>query len=271
MNTATLVPHPRHPDLAVDLSFHPVENSSPRALTARQISEFNENGHLLGVPIFTRDEARRLFQFCEGPLTVRIHEDLAARRGAISYHCFVPEVYDMACHPRVLGILRDLIGPNIICQVSEYVCKRPGDGWPSTFHQDASFNPLSRAGSIIVWIALDDADEGNGCMRFYAGSHKRGAIPCEGNEAEKRFGIDNPEQYGRRVNAEVKAGYAAIFSDLLVHGAPPNPSPTRLRPAYTFSYCHAEVVPYKDWDRHSILCCGEDKSLHWRVSPRPRA
>src|ERR1043165_7641632 len=106
-------------------------------------------------------------------------------------------------------------------------------------------------------------------MRFFAGSHRQGHIPCSGPRAKPPFEIRNPELYGQQVSAELKAGGVVMFSDLLVHGAPPNPSKTRLRPGFTFTFCSADTIPYNDWDRSSILCCGEDRDHNWRVNPPP--
>jgi ectoine hydroxylase-related dioxygenase (phytanoyl-CoA dioxygenase family) len=241
----------------VDLSFHPIVNDRPWRLTNEQIDHFNREGYLLGIRIFSPEEAARLLAFCEGPLTERMKADAEKIKRFISYHYLLPGVYDIATNTLLLETLRDLVGPNIVCHASQYICKRPGDQWATQYHQDASFNPLSHAKSVIVWLGIADADEENGCMRFIQRSQLLGPVGIK--KGSKGFEVEKTEQYGASVSAGVKTGEVAILSDLLLHGAPANPSPTRSRPGFTFTCCSADVIPHKDWDKSSILCCGEDR------------
>ena len=54
------------------------------------------------------------------------------------------------------------------------LCGRYKEAWanPTSWHVDVpywSFNSLS---AVSFWLALDDADLGNGCLHFMPGSHK---------------------------------------------------------------------------------------------------
>ena len=44
-------------------------------------------------------------------------------------------------------------------------------------HQDGFYFMLDPNEAITLWIALDDIDEENGCMRYVRGSHRRGMRP----------------------------------------------------------------------------------------------
>ncbi|MDN4522974.1 phytanoyl-CoA dioxygenase family protein [Fictibacillus fluitans] len=53
--------------------------------------------------------------------------------------------------------------------------KMPGDSKPTPWHQDFPYWPMNReAGkkALSIWIALDDVDETNGCMKFLPESHR---------------------------------------------------------------------------------------------------
>ena len=42
-----------------------------------------------------------------------------------------------------------------------------------SFHQDAKYIGLEPHNWVTAWIAVTDANEENGCMRMWAGSHNR--------------------------------------------------------------------------------------------------
>ena len=47
----------------------------------------------------------------------------------------------------------------------------PGDGKTVSWHQDASYWPLTPSKSVTLWLAIDDADTENAAMRVIPGSH----------------------------------------------------------------------------------------------------
>ncbi|MDA3033326.1 MAG: phytanoyl-CoA dioxygenase family protein, partial [Actinomycetota bacterium] len=66
-----------------------------------------------------------------------------------------------------------LIGPDIVLFSSGFVVKRPRTGRRIPWHEDSAYwtQILSRPAVITVWLALDDSDTENGCMRVIPGSH----------------------------------------------------------------------------------------------------
>ena len=67
-------------------------------------------------------------------------------------------------------------GENLIGWGSHFFCKLPHDGKRVSWHQDASYWPLTPSKAITAWLAIDDADVGNACMRFIPGSHVLGHL-----------------------------------------------------------------------------------------------
>ena len=45
-----------------------------------------------------------------------------------------------------------------------------------SWHQDASYWPLSPSKTVTVWLAIDDADAGNGAMRVIPCSHVKAQL-----------------------------------------------------------------------------------------------
>lgn len=96
------------------------------------------------------------------------------------------------------------------------------------WHQDLVSAPLDCADGVVVWLALDDAPEERGCMRYVVGSHRLGlrrpaafeGAPEPAGEAAARPPMDVD---GREVAVvPVRAGELIAHSMLTWHGSGPN-------------------------------------------------
>jgi ectoine hydroxylase-related dioxygenase (phytanoyl-CoA dioxygenase family) len=148
----------------------------------------------------------------------------------------------------------------------------PNDGKVVHWHQDASYWPLTPSKTVTVWLAIDDADVENACMRFIPGSHHYGHLTyrlTEDNEdAVLNQEVVNAEQFGAPVNVELKAGEISMHSDLLLHGSDANRS-TRRRCGLTLRYCAADVRAGLDWNEKGVVVAGEEPTGHWANPGRP--
>src|SRR5436190_21018009 len=185
-----------------DLRFHPSTTERPVALTPRQITAFNRDGYLAGIRIFNEEEITGIRCYFNELLA----RTLAA--GGDSYsistaHLRYGRVYDLLTHPRIVACIKDLIGENVIGWGSHFFCKMPGDGKRVAWHQDASYWPLTPSKAVTAWLAIDDADAGNACMRFVAGSQHFGHLTYRASSSADHNvldqTIDNPLQYGTEV------------------------------------------------------------------------
>lgn len=252
----------KFPDIELDLTFRPVQNAQPHRFTTEQIEQFNRDGYISNVTVFEGEQLAAIQQFFRN---INV-EDITSRGEVFqSFHHTVPELYDIVTNPLLVECLQDLLGPDVVCFVSQYIDKAPGSSGSVVWHQDASFNPMD-ARSVIVWLAIDDAFIENGCMWFIPGSHRNGLLEFD---QPKGHEVANAESYGIKVPIELKAGQVVLFSDLLLHSSPPNQSKTRSRPGLTISYTSAEVVPYHKGERASVLCSGQDIHHHWKHHTRP--
>ena len=78
-----------------------------------------------------------------------------------------------------------------------------------------------------MWLALDDADEGNGCVRFFRGSHHLGLQHQKPGEESVLYGRLSA-QCGEPIPAPLRAGHASVHSDMTAHvSAGPNLSKRR--------------------------------------------
>ena len=249
-------------ELDLDLGWQPISCESPEAFTRDQIEEYNENGYVSGIQLF---EGERLEEIREWFEQSKVR--LTTYDGPFeSYHHKISELYDIVIDDATAACLRDFLGPNVICHVSQYIRKEPDpDSERKTIiHQDSSFNPMD-ARCILVWLAIDRAFTENGRMWFIPGSHKLGTLEC----GEQNHHIEDAAQYGEAVPIELEPGQAVIFSDLLIHRSPPNRTRDKVRGGLTATYAAAELVPALGRKKWAVLCCGEDVNDHWQVHPRP--
>ncbi len=188
-------------------------------------------------------------------------------------HLSYGKVYDLITHPRIVACVKDILGDEVIGWGSHYFCKMPHDGKAVSWHQDASYWPLSSSKTVTVWLAIDDADVENACMWFIPGSHLAGHIEfemsddTEGNVLNQT--VKDIEKYGEPVPVELKAGEISMHSDLLLLGSQANNSDRR-RCDLTLRYCTPDVRAGEDWNKKGVLVSGHDPSGHWANPPRPQ-
>ncbi|HLK18692.1 MAG TPA: phytanoyl-CoA dioxygenase family protein [Bryobacteraceae bacterium] len=254
-----------------DLHFDPVVNENPKTLTREQIASFNRDGYLAPFRIFSDAEIAEIRRY---------FDDLLARTlasGGNSYsivtaHLRHGRVYDLLTNPRIVALVKDLLGEDVIGWGSHFFCKLPGDGKRVSWHQDSSYWPLSHSKTVTAWLAIDDADVENACMRFIPGSHLLGHLTYTLNENDEsnvlNQTVTGAEEFGQPIDDVLKAGEISIHSDLLLHGSEPNQSKRR-RCGLTLRYCPASVRADLGWNAKGVVISGSDESGHWANPPRP--
>lgn len=254
-----------------DLRFHPAVASAPKTLTGAQLESYNRDGYIKPIDVFSGEEIADIRQYFDRILA----QTLAAGGNSYSIstaHMKYGRVYDMLTHPKIVDCVADLLGDDVIAWGSHFFCKMPGDGRNVAWHQDASYWPLSPSKAVTVWLAIDDADLENGCMKFIAGSQHFGHLTYHksdpGDHSVLNQVVENPEQYGTEVIDDLRAGQASIHNDLLLHGSDANSS-NRRRCGLTLRYAAAEVRAAMGWNAKGVVVRGKDASGHWGNPPRP--
>ena len=258
-------------ELKRDLRFHPATGENPRTLTREQIARFNRDGYLKGIRIFSENEIMEIRRYFDDLLA----KTLAS--GGDSYsistaHLRYGRVYDLLTDRRPVALVKDLLGENAIGWGSHFFCKMPGDRKRVAWHQDASYWPLTPSKAVTIWLAFDDANVENACLRYIPGSHLLGHLTYRLSEDDEANvlnqtveGIENLEP---PVDVELKAGEISVHSDLLLHGSEMNQSRLR-RCGLTLRYCPADVTAGLGWNAKGVIVSGADPSGHWANAPRP--
>ena len=147
-------------------------------------------------------------------------------------------------YKKVLKIAKELLGDDMEMEIDMLINKAPETKTETHWHQDAAYWPeASDNRALSFWIALDDVDIENGCMRYVHGSHFNGLrkhiqhkaaseLQCEVNEEEPI------------VTGEIKAGMAIVHDGFTVHGAFGNNSKSRNRRALIINLRPKAMISY---------------------------
>lgn len=256
-----------------DLRFYPADPEKATTLSAEQIAGFNERGYIRPIPIFTETEIAEIRAYFDALL----QQVVAA--GGDSYsistaHLTYGRVHDLLTDSRIVACVQDVLGEDVVGWGSHFFCKMPRDGKSVAWHQDASYWPLTPTRAVTVWLAIDDADVENACMRFISGSHHHGHLTYRpsGSHEDNVLNqtVENPEQFGEPVDDILRAGEISIHSDLLLHGSEANNSDRR-RCGLTLRYAHGSVEAGLGWNQKGVIVSGSDPRGHWANPPRPES
>jgi hypothetical protein len=254
-----------------DLRFRPSPVAGPKTLTREQVSTFNRDGFVKGLRVFSDADMAGHRRYFDG-LLARVMAAGGTSYSISTAHLQYGPVYDLLTHPRIVAYVRDLLGDDVIAWGSHYFCKMPRDGKNVPWHQDASYWPLTPSKTVTVWLAIDDADRENACMRFIPGTHHVGHLTYrmteDADQTVLNQEVEHAERHGQPVDVELKAGEISIHSDLLLHGSDGNRSDRR-RCGLTLRYCAADVRAYEGWNAKGVIVSGRDPSGHWTNPPRP--
>ena len=253
-----------------DLHFHPSSEIAPKTLSVKQIQQFNREGYLKGLRIFDPSEVTANREYFDR-LLAKVLASGGDSYSISSAHLRYAKAWDLLNDPRLVTIVTDLLGPNVIGWGSHFFCKLPGDGKRVSWHQDASYWPLTPSKAVTIWLAIDDADRENACMRYIPGSHHHGHLTYSLSENDETT-VLNQEVLaaggmGSALDVELKAGEISLHSDLLLHGSEVNHSQRR-RCGLTLRYCAADVVAHLGWSQKGVLVAGTLPD-HWSDRPRP--
>ncbi len=164
----------------------------------------------------------------EGKLVRRIYEPC-------SHYALFRELSDS---PRLLNLVEELLGPNLIYHYSKINMKPPSVGSVVEWHQDVTYYPLTNSSSIAVLIYLDDADVENGCLQVIPGRHN-GRIFDHTLDGYFVGKIVEPIDESEAVPLEGKAGTAIFMSCMTPHASITNRS-NRPRRTLILSYHAAD-------------------------------
>ena len=155
---------------------------------------------------------------------------------------------------RLLGATAQVLECSELLLLSTHLLvKPPQDGLALCWHQDNTYWPgVTGVDVCSVWLAIDDSDIGNGCMkvipRTQGGHPELEMVPTGGGDLlGVRVEVTAAMESGA-VALELKAGDLSIHDSFVIHGSDRNES-ARRRAGLTLRYANASTVDV-DLDMH---------------------
>ena len=158
--------------------------------------------------------------------------------------CYCPEFLNRIRNPKLTDPLVDLLGSDIPGINNLFIWKAPEIGLRFPWHQDKFYFPsrLNTPTTLGTWTAIDHSDEGNGCLYFISGSHKREISICDDLEGsqQKEYKLERDAKDEEKVPVEAALGTVIWFHNHLLHKSTDIHS-DRLRRSYVSHYLSAQA------------------------------
>lgn len=244
------------------------ENAMKFTLDDNQYAQFEKNGFVLGGPVLDADVVDNLTKeldrvitnrgdsSCKQPLRLENINGKNPDRPVwqVVNIWQVSEAFESVMKDYGLSeVVAKMLGSEEIRIFHDQIQYKPKEtGGVNSWHQDWPYWPLlSQPNQVTAWIALDDADESNGCMSMVKGSHKWG------NQIDFLHEIKDfdkmPKEFdGHKlevVRCPVKKGSVHFHDSMTWHGSKANTS-QRPRRAIAFHYMGEKTNYLSNGNRH---------------------
>ena len=199
------------------------------SLTSDQLKQYEEDGYVSPIDVLSKDEAKEVrdeIEFIEKKWPNEL-EGLGR-----NYIHLISPTFDKICNNiKILDAVESLIGKNILICGTTLFIKNPNEKGFVSFHQDAKYIGLEPHNWVTAWVAITDANEENGCMRMWAGSHKNDL-----QYHNQKFDENNLLTRGQTIEnvpmnktkpVVLKAGQISLHHPKVVHGSGLNKSNDR--------------------------------------------
>lgn len=166
-----------------------------------------------------------------------------------------PRLLELAAEPALTERVAALLGPDLDVFGTKFFPKLPGGGSSTHWHQDNFYFGTTSPQVISCGIYLEEADQGNGCLRVVPGSHLGGLVEHQRDPRTHGSWCQVKDEDAR--DLPVPAGTAVLFSANLLHGANDNFDTRRTRYSTAWHYIpgalHLERFPRGVYpDRHTV-------------------
>ena len=216
-------------------------------LTTEKLRAFDTEGFAVGTRLLDDSRLARLRREFDAIIANLPLEQRPENMPSVHYdNAYLRELF-LSDH--LVDVAAQILGPNVALFVTYGISKRANDGLAVRFHQDAVYWPISPMKTFTLWLAVDDSDRENGCMRFIPGSHKDREVLAHETDSSGRttlpLGLKGIDE-SAAVDVEVEAGAFSVHDPFVLHGSNPNRS-SRRRCAITIKYISTDVAFDRDY------------------------
>ena len=238
--------------------------TSNHLLTKNEIRSYTRNGFV--VPKFRLDNSD-LEKLQNATLELMQTYPHIPTEGLVSPHIFYagsnrPDIHskflEICKLTPLLDIVDQLIGRDIIVWGSRIFSKAPQTGRATPWHQDGEYWPIRPLATATVWIAIDESNEHNGCLKILTGSNRAKTLLPHQSLSGKGAALDKeikPELIKSKdvVSVPLQPGQMVIFDVFTAHGASTNLSNQR-RAGFAIRYMPGTSI----FDRNMKVGSGQD-------------
>jgi non-heme Fe2+,alpha-ketoglutarate-dependent halogenase len=240
-----------------------------KALSEDQVKKWRRDGFLSPFPLLDaaelqvcRDGLRRFEAWLGGPVN-----SAAEMKWRSVPYLLMPWAARLARDPRILDVVEDLLGPDLLIYTSTFFIKEPHSPTIAAWHQDSTYYGLEPKEEITVWIALTEANEAAGCMESlsFQGQprqlrHVSHVVENSVNRASQV--IVEPMDDSNPVAMALAAGSFSIHRGLCAHRSGPNGADHR-RIGLGLNYIPTHVRPAGSVKSAAMLVRGVDRFGHF--------
>ena len=212
-------------------------------LSDQQMDFYKQNGYVSPIDILSPQEAMEVREEIE--IIENKYPDILEGIGRNYVHIISPIFNKICLNNKMLDAVESIIGKNILICGTTLFIKNANEKEFVSFHQDAKYIGLEPYNWVTAWIAVTDANENNGCMRMWSGSHKENL-----KHHNQKFDEENLLTRGQTVEnvplsktnpVILKAGQMSLHHPKVVHGSGLNQSNDRRIGFVIQSYIGSDV------------------------------
>ena len=199
------------------------------SLNVEQLEDYENHGFVSPIDVLTLEEAIKIKEEIEYIEKKWPDELIGLGRNNVHY---ISPIFDQVCHnSKILDAVESIIGKDILVGGTTLFIKDPDKKGFVSWHQDAKYIGFEPHNWVTAWLAITDANEENGCMRMWSGSHKEKIKKHkdtfnENNLLTRGQTVQNVPLEDTTPNI-LKAGQLSLHHPMIVHGSGSNKSNTR--------------------------------------------
>jgi len=245
-----------------------------KALTAAEVDSYRHDGFLFPFPALGEQERAVCLAGLEryerwlGSTVPKA--DLKWRTQP---HALLPWYAELVRHPRILDVVEDLIGPDILVWTATFFIKEPDSPTFAAWHQDLTYFGLEPQELVTAWVALTDASAEAGCMEVLSAKGaprqmRHAALRLKDSINRTGQTITEPLDESGAVTMALPAGSFSLHHGLCPHRSAPNRAQHR-RIGLGINYIPAHVRPTGAVRMSAMLARGRDAHGHFELFEPP--
>ena len=198
-------------------------------LSDKELKDYKDNGFVAPIDVLSLAETEEIKKEIEHIEKKWPDELVGLGRNNVHY---ISPVFDQVCHnSKILDAVESFIGKDILVGGTTLFIKDPDQKGFVSWHQDAKYIGFEPYNWVTAWLAITDANEENGCMRMWSGSHKEKIKDHkdtydQNNLLTRGQTVQNVPIAKTKPNI-LKAGQLSLHHPMIVHGSGRNKSNQR--------------------------------------------